>query len=541
MPASLASVASPLRRLRIDPTAPALEPRRLRAAAAVVALAAGFVLLGGGNLDVGHVEARLGLAAREGLGPFGQVYGGWEPGLWAAQVLTSEAWAWGEGGTPSAASVRWPSALAGVVIGLLLALRMGRRLGPGASVWMGLAWFGTVALIDRSAGGAIDLIAALGVIGALNRILDKGSDVVAGLWAGLAFLAGGWPPLAIIALATVVIGRVGASLSVRLVLPALVVAVAWSTWALVSAPAEVWAAAMTLPLTQKADWTLAIEVVALGLPWSPLAVLVAARHVRGGWTPAERAWVFGWVQVGGACLLAGTIVPGLASAARLPALAAFAVTAAAVCDRIWSSGAELPGRLRRLFLLIGLAEVLIWALVVTLGGGYLAAAVSYYRAIAIFLLCAGLTIGFCALEAALKGDARGMLGAVVAVAITLKIAYSGYYVPEWNYRFSQGPWGRAIGQWVPPSWPIYTLHTWPADLAFATGRPVRQLDDPRMLRFKSQSRPQFVLLHPAEFANWPEHSPPLTLVREVQDERGGSRVLARTEGSLARSRAAQVR
>ena len=40
----------------------------------------------------------------------------------------------------------------------------------------------------------------LGTILALNRLLSKGSGWVAGLWASWAFLAGGWPPLALIIL-----------------------------------------------------------------------------------------------------------------------------------------------------------------------------------------------------------------------------------------------------------------------------------------------------------------------------------------------------
>src|SRR4051794_33268368 len=81
-------------------------------------LGAGFVLIGGGNLDLGEIEARLGIAAGEPLGPLGRVSGGWEPSVWPAPVALSQLWAWGEGGTPTAASVRWPSAIAGLAIGL---------------------------------------------------------------------------------------------------------------------------------------------------------------------------------------------------------------------------------------------------------------------------------------------------------------------------------------------------------------------------------------------------------------------------------------
>ena len=70
----------------------------------------------------------------------------------------------------------------------------------------------------------------------------------------------------------------------------------------------------------------------------------------------------------------------------------------------------------------------------------------------------------------------------------LKLAHWGYYAPEWNYRLSQGPWGRAIGQWLPRKWPLYTVHDWPPDLAFFIGRPVRQLPSPRFLELRPRPR-----------------------------------------------------
>jgi hypothetical protein len=48
----------------------------------------------------------------------------------------------------------------------------------------------------------------------------------------LAFLAGGWPALAAIALPIVVIGRPGKTLSAPLLVPALAAAAGWSAWAL---------------------------------------------------------------------------------------------------------------------------------------------------------------------------------------------------------------------------------------------------------------------------------------------------------------------
>ena len=41
------------------------------------------------------------------------------------------------------------------------------------------------------------------------------------------------------------------------------------------------------------------------------------------------------------------------------------------------------------------------------------------------------------------GTLRG-LATLFVMAVGLKLAAWGYYVPEWNYRQSQGPWARAI-------------------------------------------------------------------------------------------------
>ena len=64
---------------------------RVWARLAIFALAAGFVVLGADNLDLGRIEARLGLAAREHFGPLGQAFGYWAPDLWPAAVLPSKA------------------------------------------------------------------------------------------------------------------------------------------------------------------------------------------------------------------------------------------------------------------------------------------------------------------------------------------------------------------------------------------------------------------------------------------------------------------
>ncbi len=188
---------------------------------------------------------------------------------------------------------------------------------------------------------ALTLFLGLTTIAALDRILARGSDLIAGLWTALAFLAGGWPPVAIVALATIVIGRRESALSWRLLLPPVLACIGWSAWTLKVAPPEAWGAALTLPLMQGPAWGLALGVLLLALPWSPLALLVASRSIRDGWEPAGRSYVIGWLQVTGACMIAGTIIPGPRRlAARMPALAGLAVTAAAVIERFVSLGAE---------------------------------------------------------------------------------------------------------------------------------------------------------------------------------------------------------
>ena len=100
-------------------------------------MAIGFVLLGAGNLDLGPVDARQGLAASEPLGPLGQVCGSWAPDLWPGRVAASRmATLFEGGGRPTPGSVLWPAALAAVAIGWTLARRhdgghgsTGRALG----------------------------------------------------------------------------------------------------------------------------------------------------------------------------------------------------------------------------------------------------------------------------------------------------------------------------------------------------------------------------------------------------------------------------
>lgn len=497
----------------------------------MLAIAAGFILVGGGRQDLGPVEARLGLAASESFGPLGLAFGGWEPSLWPGEVGPSILWGWGEEGKITSASVRWPAAIAGLLAGLIITRRVLATLGIRAAILTMLCWSGTVALMDRSAGTGLTMIPGLAVVAALDRILGRGSGWVAGLWAALAFLSGGWPPLALIGLATIVLGRRGTGFSTGLIVPPVVAAVAWSAWALQVMSTEAWAAALALPLTQKSAWLLSVRVLALGLPWTPFVALVASRSVRDGWSEPGRLLVLGWLQVAAACILAGTVVPGLAAAAGLPALAGLAVVAAAGCDRLWSGDVSAVTRRRGLGLAATIA--VLWIIPIVVGGIYLASAVSYYRGLAILLIVLAVPIAGLCYSALAQSDPRHALLNVALVAFCLKFAHMGYYAPEWNYRRSQGPWGRAIGQWVPPNWPIYTTHGWSPDLAFSIGRPVRQLASPKLLTFLKDRPTHHVLLLDSEFEHWPDDAPELVKVASFQDEFGGTRVLARTAGEFS--------
>ena len=504
---------------------------------AFVALASGFVLVGGGNLDPGQIESRLGLAAGAGIGPFGQVFGGWEPSLWPAQVAPSVLWSWAEGGRPTTAALRWPSAIAGILIGLILTRRAASVLGPRAGVMVGVCLFGSVALIDRSAGAGIDLIAGLATVAALDRLLGRGSDLVAGAWTGLAFLAAGWPPLVLIVLATVVIGRPESSLSFRLLRPAR------GGRGLVGLGSERRARrgvgrGSGPPLDAEIGLVAGPRGRPAGPPLEPLRRLgrfeVGPRGLVGRRTgPRPR------LAPDGRGVPAGRDVrPRPRPRRRVPALAGLAVVAAACCDRAWAGSVSTAAR--RVFLTLAVTSVVLWVALVMVGGTYLASAVSYYRGVSIVLMVLGLATAVAGWAAVRKREPKLALAAVIAVAVGLKIAHAGYYVPEWNYRHSQGPWGRAIGQWVPPRLPIYTIHTWPTDLAFATGRPIRQLPDPRALAFHLADHPQLVLLLDSEFEHWPEDAPPLIKVAAFRDQRGQGRVLARTEGDFSWRRMAGV-
>jgi hypothetical protein len=568
-------IIAPPRRLRADqpPEGATLQGIRLEQVM-VVAVITVFTLLGAGRLDLGPQEARLGMAAGERMGSFGLVYGAWEPGLLPGRVIPSQIWAWFYGGvTATAAAIRWPEAIAAALIALVASRRLGAVMGHRAALLAALTTAGTVAMIDRSAAGIgmldgaiawlvygltgshalmlkpivpdLNLIAGLGAVLALDRLRSRGPGLAVGLLAGLAGLAGGWPMLAIVAVPAVVLGSKEGAKPGRAVFGALAIGLAWSAWAWSTTRFDAWAAAIALPLVKGPTWTLAPWAAAYALPWSALAILPAFRSVRAGWSEDERAFVLDWLKIVGALALAGTLIPGLGNAARVPMLVGLAMASAASLERVLGDGSGLSRWARRAFWTAAIAGAVGWAAIVTPIFGYVAAAIGAYRSLAIALIAMALIAPAVALVG--RSRSRPVLGvaALVLVCLGLKLAHWGVIAPEWNYRASQGPWGRAIGQWMPRTATLYFINSttfnpgipdrdrWPADLAFHTGRKVRQIPAPEALDVEPRGRaPHFVLLHPSEFERWPESAPPIQLVRTMQDRTGEPRVLARTEGPM---------
>ena len=250
-----------------------------------------FVILGATNLDVSPAEARLGLAAGEKVGPLGRFSDTGHPICGRRKSIPSQLLGRLEPfGRPTPAAVRWPAAPGRRHRRLDDRTEHGQDSGPAGrrALWDVLVWqSGTDRSIvgdrsgpDRGFGRRC---------GRSTGSLRRGSDSIAGLWTALAFLGGGWPPLLVIALAIIVIGKPDVKFSPALLLPPLATAILWSFWAIWTSSPEVWAASLTLPLTQKPAWTFGLQVLAVGLPWSPFAILLlSGRYGRDGMPTAGR-------------------------------------------------------------------------------------------------------------------------------------------------------------------------------------------------------------------------------------------------------------
>ena len=102
------------------------------------------------------------------------------------------------------------------------------------------------------------------------------------------------------------------------------------------------------------------------------------------------------------------------------------------------------------------ALTLAWSALVIGAGGYLAAAVPYYRFVSITLTLVVVPAALLAVRSASRRDALGAWLAVVVVSVSLKVGHFGYYVTEWNYRLSSLGWPALTEQGMMPSDRAYT-------------------------------------------------------------------------------------
>jgi len=508
-----------------------LPSARLWRGPALVLIGLIFVMVGGADSELRAPDARVGLAAKAGIGPLGQVYGQWRPDVWPLRVAASRlALFLEEPGRPLSGTVLWPSAIAGLVAGWLVARRLLNLEASRLGLLFGFAWFGSLALIDHSSSLGFDFLTGMATIAALDRLMARGSGWVAGFWTSLAFLSGGWPPLIVVALAVIVLGRRSADFSIKLIAPPVLVSVLWFAWAAQAASIEAAAAALAWPLTQTPDWTLTLDVFSRGLPLAPFALLLVSGQLRKSLRESGRGMVLDWLQIGVAAAIGGSIIPGLAPAARCVALMGILVAAAAGLDAAWSRNLSIGAR--RSFWGLTLALTVLWIFVASFGGYLTMVVFPYYRPVGIIAsVVSAVAIG-CVWWAFETRNARRSVIAMLLLTACLKLLHWGYYVPEWNYRYGQGPWGRAIAQWLMPNWTLYTTHEWSEELAWTIGRPIRQLGGPRHLAYPATPESKHVLLLEAEFENWPDSAPKLIKVASFETPYGARRILARTEGVL---------
>jgi hypothetical protein len=522
---------------------------------AFLLLGVAYVLVGGSAAELSGKDARLGIAASEGFGPLGQVYGHWRPDVWPLPAAISRlVFLLGEPGKPESGAVLWPSAVAGLIAGWLVARRFIATGRTAAALLFGFAWFGSTALLDHAGSRGFDFMSGLATIAALDRLLSRRSDWVAGLLASAAFLCGGWPPLLVIALAVLVVGRRDADFSFKLIAPAVITATAWFFWTIETASAEAaaaavvwpltqglswspptsalgWIAAITMPVDQGAAWAVPFKILVAGLPLAPFALLLFGRSAREG-LKSDGGLALDWARVALAATICGVVVPGAASAAALPALLGLLLASAVALEAAWSN--RLADGERRAFFAMATAMAVAWTSLTVYGTYILTIVFTYYRPIGVVLAIAGAGVVATLWRAFETHSLRRGVVAMLLMTACLKLAHAGFYVPEWNYRYGQGPWGRAIGQWLLPHWTLHTQHEWPEDLMWAVGRPVRLLNSPRHLAFPETGESRHVLLLESEFDNWPDSAPRLIEVARFEPPMpfGNRRILARTEGTL---------
>ena len=514
--------------LRVDSPGTPDRMRYLERSAVLFLICVAAVLIGSVNRDLNSDEARLGLSAMERLGPFGQQFGGWEPATLPGRVIPSlvlfralgEAWAGWSG------LVLWPGLLAIAALITRVARDCRKYFGAGSGLLAILGLGGSALWMELPGGMLAQAFTGLFCVASLSSILRTGSGWKSGILAALAVFCGGWPALALIVLPVLILGRRGAYLSIPLLLPPVAAFAAWSAWALKTAPAVVWGQALAQPLRQSSGWGELPWIALMLLPTLLLAFAALSGAIRSNWSPVARSWALAWAQVGVISGLLGALVPGFAPIAWFPLSVAAAVLASGVLRAFLTFGRVGP-RMTRVIFGVAIVANLLWVALALPRLVYVTAAMGYYRELAITSgVLSAFALAF-ALVGAWEQRRRWCLAGLVALALAIKVAHAGIYVPERDYRVGQGPWAHAIGQWVPPRWPIYTFHTWPADFAFDLCRPVRQLVSAQWLNQVSTRAPHHVLLLKSEFEHWPEDALKLEKIREFEDERGEVRVLAR--------------
>ena len=190
-----------------------------------------FPIFGGGNIEPGPKEGKLGMTAWGKLGPYGEVYGGWEPSLLPGKVLPTKVWSLLVGGAPTDASLRWPLVVAALAAGAVLSIASLRASGKSSAFWTTVCWMTSVGLMELSETLDLDMLVGVWTIAAVSRINAKSADFWAGVLAGMAFLAGGWPPLAVCLIACVVLGKRSSIVSFWYFVPQAAIVGLWSLWA----------------------------------------------------------------------------------------------------------------------------------------------------------------------------------------------------------------------------------------------------------------------------------------------------------------------
>ncbi|MFM1801234.1 MAG: hypothetical protein RJA81_586 [Planctomycetota bacterium] len=501
-----------------------------------LSLVAFFVLWGGSRLDIGRQEARLGMAARETFGPVGQSFGGLDPGIYPGPIAIIKAWGLMEKHGPGQEAIRWTTAICASLIGIALTLRSEWLCGKVAAISVALCWLSNLALINRSGEFGLDFYTGLGLVLALNETVAKKGMLTwkAGIFTGISFLCAGLAPVILVLVNSIVICRSSAGLRPAFLAIVIATVGAWSAWALNTISAEAWAAAIALPMAVRSGSSFPTIALCLCFPMILAVPAFFSQTLREKWSEERREYVSNWWTISALCLFIGTILPQFSRSTLIPVIAGFSVVAGHVWATAWADQKfKLLGSAGRWLAMSSGFMVIVLTIIAIPMGTFVSMAIPYYRWTALLWVCLTGLSSILYVNGVLKGEARRVIVALLVMLVSIKTAHVSIYVPEWNYRRSQGPWGRAVGQWVPGGWPIYTLHGWQTDFAFATGHNFRQITAPRFLPDMDQSpngRPNFILLHPADYERWPKFAPPIQKVAEFQDNsgRGTARILART-------------